>query len=280
MNLFVKPLLLSPTRGKFVLCCLLWMAASLSGNAQSITPEATAVEAEATPEEKDRPKQYNVFKVNLGQFGINEARFLYEMQVGPASSVEFGLGYIYASEFWFERGGEPLLASGFGAYASFRKYRIQERYFSAPFFTPYFSPIFFYRNTSYKDEWLLFSGGSSVDSECARYNRTFHQIGLAIRFGWQTTQGRLVMDLYGGLGAKYVPSKSTQTAHNMGTDICSPLPSTDYSLFEEDLSETNIIIQAGIKLGLRRKNRDRNFGPPKPPALDETTDTPPPVYCP
>jgi|GEM_PF-6582070 len=279
MHLFLCPFRSAPFRAKIALWCCLWMGISLLGKAQT-TAESPTPEATNVATEKERPNQYNAFKLNLGQLAINEARFLYEMQVGAASSLEFGLGYIYAQEFWFERGGEPLLASGFGLYASFRKYKIQQRYFSESFFTPYFSPIFFYRNTSYKDEWILFSGGTAADSECARYNRTFHQIGTAIRFGWQTTQGRVVLDLYGGLGVKFVPSLSTRTAYNTGTDICTELPSTDYTPFEEDLSETNIILQAGIKLGLRRGNRDKDFGPAKLERSDRPSENPPPAYHP
>ena len=239
----------------------------------------SAEEREKEKEEKERPDQFDVFKVNLGQFAVNEARFLYEMQIGPSSSLEFGVGYIYPNPFWFERSTEAILASGFGIYAAFRKYRILNRYFSTPPFRSYFSPTVFYRNSSYEGEWLLFEGPSPELSECGRYNQSFHQMGTSIRFGWQTTQGRLVADFYAGLGIKFISSKLTQTAINRETNVCEELPTTDHTIVTEDLFDTNIIIQGGVKIGIRRNNRDRNFKSRDNQPVQEE-DAPPPIYQP
>ncbi len=229
--------------------------------AQSTGLEHTSTNAaglESDNKEKERPDQFDVFKINAGQFAINEARISYEIQVGPASSLEFGAGYIYPNSFWFERSTETVLARGFGLYASFRKYHILNRFLSTPVFRPYLSPTVFYRSSSYQNEWFLIPGASSDLSECSRYDQSFHQIGTSIRFGWQTTQGRLVIDLYTGLGLKFVSSRLIQTAVNRESYVCEEIDITDYTIIHEDIFDTQVIIQGGMKVGVRLNNRDRN----------------------
>ncbi len=251
--------------------------------AQSISTDpsvgSSSAAKDSSDQEKERPNQFDVFKINVGQFAINEARLHYEMQIGPATSIEFGVGYIYPNSFWFERSSEAVLASGFGLYASFRKYRILNRYFSTPAFRPYFSPTVFYRNSSYQDEWFLFAGSTPELSECGRYSQTFHQIGTAVRFGWQTTQGRLVADLYAGLGVKFISSRLTQTAINRESDVCDVIDITDFTVINEDIFDTNIIVQAGVKFGIRRNNRDRTYKNRENQTAPEE-DTSPPIYQP
>lgn len=250
--------------------------------AQTGTPETEGNSPEvkeSTESEKERPNQFNIFKVNIGQFAINEARLLYEIQIGPASSIEVGAGYIYPNPFWFERSTEAVLATGFGVYGAYRKYRILNRYFSTPAFRPYFSPTAFYRYSSYENEWLLFEGPSVELSECARFSQTFHQIGTSIRFGGQTTQGRLVVDMYTGLGLKFIVSDLTQNAINRESDVCVVNSETELTVYQEHIFDTNILIQAGVKLGIRHGNRDQKFKN-KRNKPDPTESTPPPTYRP
>ena len=210
-------------------------------------------------EDAEKPNQLDVFKVNVLQLAINEARLSYEMEIRPHQSLEFGAGYIYPNQFWFAQGDRPLLATGGGVYFSYRKYRVPKRYFSAPFFTSYVSPLLFYRYSAYENEWLLFQGPSPETSECAQYSERFQQLGLVIRLGGQTTQGRLVMDMYTGIGVKYIPSTLTQHVYNAETDICEIIPTSDLNEEVTQIQDFQVIFNAGLKLGLRRKNRERSY---------------------
>lgn len=207
----------------------------------------------------DRPQQLDILKINVGQFFINEARIMYEMQLRPKSSLEFGLGYIYKNAAWFEQGGRPMLAQGAGAYLGFRKYFVRKSIFYQPKILSYFSPMVFYRYSTYKDEWLFFPGGSPETSECERFSERINQLGIVFRIGWQTRVGRVALDMYGGLGFKWQPSVRTSTAFNDSTDVCEIIPSSDLTHFSIKESPVNVVLNAGVKIGLRRDNRERNY---------------------
>lgn len=213
----------------------------------------------AQKSDDDRPHQLDILKINVGQFFINEARIMYEMQLRPKSSLEFGVGYIYKNARWFEQGGRPMLAEGAGAYLGFRKYFVRKSIFYQPKILSYFSPMVFYRFTSYDDEWLLFPGGSEITSECERFSERIHQLGILFRIGWQTRVGRVALDMYGGLGFKWQPSVRTSTAFNDSTIVCEVLPTTDLTHFSVSESPVNVVLNAGVKIGLRRSNRERNY---------------------
>jgi len=226
-------------------------------------------------EEKQKPNQLDVIKVNVLQLAVNEARLLYEMELRPLHSLEFGLGFIYPNPTWFEQGETPLLATGGGIYASYRKYRVPKRYFTTPFFSSYFSPLLFYRYSAYENEWLLFEGPTPETSECAQFSESFHQLGLVIRLGGQTTQGRVVMDIYGGLGLKYIPSTLTRHAFNAETNVCEILPTSNLDEVVTPIRDFQVIVNAGLKIGIRRSNRERNYEDRGIDTPDPQEDTPP-----
>lgn len=219
------------------------------------------------------PNQLDILKVNITQLGINEFRMLYEIELREASSLELGLGYIYPNRLWFQQGGTALLATGGGIYAGFRKYRIPKRYFSTPFFRSYFSPWIFYRYSGYNEEWLLFDGGAPALSECAQFSERLHQLGAVVRMGWQTDHGRLVLDFYTGLGIKYSPAVVTQHALNTETDVCMLTVDSDQTEIVTPTSEVTVILNGGLKLGIRRDNQVRVY--PEKKGDEDFPDTPP-----
>ena len=235
---------------------------------------------EKTPEEKEKPNQLDILKVNLTQIAVNEVRFLYEMELRPASSLEFGTGFIYPNQFWFTQGGTMTLATGAGAYIGYRKYRTAKRYFTTPFMRSYVSPMAFYRYSTYDDEWLLFQGPSPELSECALVSENIHQLGTALRFGGQTTQGTFVMDLYAGIGLKYQFGSITQSGLNAMTDVCEVTPDTDHTVTTSSTGELQVIIQAGLKIGLRRENRERNYEEKGIKSPEEVEGDNPPIFQP
>ena len=231
---------------KLLPCLLLLMLAGVRLSAQA-------------DEDENRPQQFDVLKVNVTQFAINEARILYEFQIGERASLEFGAGYIYPNINWFERGGRQMLATGGGVYFAFRKYFVRKSVFYQPKILSYISPVLFYRFTSYEDEWLLFPGSSPQTSECERFSENINHIGLVIRMGWQTRVGRAVLDFYGGLGFKWQPSTLTSTAINDSSIVCEVISTTDFSTHTIKESPLNVVLNAGVKIGLRRDNRERNY---------------------
>lgn len=211
-------------------------------------------------EEKTKPDQLNIIKVNITQLAINEARLLYELQVRKTSSFEFGAGYIYPNRLLYNRGGSTMLTSGFSLYAGFRKYFDKKRYIYQPAFRSYTSFVLFSKFNHFEDEWLLFgSGDLDIGYQCERFSRRLQQYGAVMRFGFQTRAGRLVMDMYSGIGLKVVPSLSTSTALNDCTRVCSPIASTQYRTISSRDTEVEVVINAGIQLGLRGKNRDKIY---------------------
>jgi hypothetical protein len=225
----------------------------------------------------DRPHQLDILKINVFQFFVNEARVMYEMQIRPKTSLEFGLGYIYKNGFWYKQGGRPMLATGGAVYVGLRNYFVRKTIFYQPKILSYIEPMLFYRYSTYKDEWLLFPGGLPQFSECERFSGKIHQLGLVFRVGWQTRVGRAALDMYGGLGFKWQPTVRTSTAFNDSTDVCEVLPTTDFSTYEIRLSPVNVVLNAGVKVGLRRKNRERNYQikEEKDPVKEGTPDSPP-----
>lgn len=231
--------------------------------------------AQSQTTNKEELNQLDLFKVNLTQLGVNELRLLYETQLGETTSLEFGAGYIYPNRIWYSQGGSALIASGVGLYAGFRKYRIPKRYFSAPKFRSYFSPWVFYRRSTYKDEWFLFDGGLPELSECALYSEKINQLGAVIRLGWQTDHGRLAIDIFSGLGIKYTSAVVTQHALNVDTDVCMLTADSDQTEIVTKPSDLTVILNGGIRFGLRRNNRERKFKETERPSNPDYPDAPP-----
>lgn len=239
-----------------------------------------ASNAQAQASKKEKPNQLDIFKVNVTQIGVNEVRLLYEMELAPAASIEFGAGFIYPNRLWFAQGDTPLLATGAGLYLGYRKYRQAQRYFTAPFMYSYVQPLLFYRYSAYNEEWLLFQGPTPELSECALYSETINQVGAVMRFGGQTTQGRLVADFYAGIGVKYFTRKVTISAFNEMTDVCEVIPATDLNVTTENVNEFQVIFNAGLKIGIRRNNRERNYKERGLSAPDAPEGDNPPIFQP
>jgi hypothetical protein len=209
-------------------------------------------------EEKERPNQLDIFKVNVTQIAVNELRVLYETQLRKASSLEFGASYIYANPFWFDRGGTQTLASGWGLYASYRKYFDRKAYIFQPKFRNYLAVQGFARFTHYDKEWLRFGSGIDLNNVlCEQISARIQQYGLVLRFGSQTNVGRVVVDFYAGLGVKYLPQQLTSHAVNDSTDVCGPIPATKYRELRENTSAWGVALHGGMQLGIRRNNRVR-----------------------
>ncbi len=210
-------------------------------------------------EAKEKPNQLDVLKVDLLQLGINEVRVSYEFELSQKSSMEIGVGGIFRNAFWYDRGDRPMLANGAGIYFGLRKYMDKKKYFSEPKVRSYVSPHFFYRYSVLEDEWLGYTTTTPGLFDCTLISEKIHQVGAVLRFGWQTSRGRLVFDFYSGLGFKYIPS-------TLNTHVITPLTgscqinSTSYAVSgEEKFNGANVIINGGVKIGLRRNNRDRHY---------------------
>ncbi|MFM2375864.1 MAG: hypothetical protein RLZZ165_961, partial [Bacteroidota bacterium] len=181
---------------------------------QSKTPQETPPKSVRIKGEK--PNQLDIVKVDVLQLGINEARFWYEMQRGTHSSLEFGLGAIYKNGFWYDRGDRPMLAYGGGVYFGYRIYMDEKKIFSEPKFRSYFSPLLFYRYSAFKNEWISYTSSNSLLKDCNLYSERIHQAGAVVRFGWLTAMGRVAMDIYTGLGFKFIPSVLTHISETPG----------------------------------------------------------------
>ncbi len=223
----------------------------------------------------EKPNQLDVIKLDLLQLGINEARLFYEMELGKRSSLEFGLGAIYKNGFWYERGDRPMLAYGGGIYLAYRIYMDKKRYFSEPKLRSYFSPMLFYRYSQYQNEWIAYTTGNPDSNDCELYSEKFHQVGAIVRFGWQTSRGRLVLDFYSGLGFKFIPSVRRTHVVTPSTGVCMVTDRTEAVGLTEKFYPTNVIINAGIKLGLRRNNKERHYDDEAPENPETDPETPP-----
>lgn len=222
--------------------------------------------AQQEGESKEKPNQLDILKVDLLQLGVNEVRFSYEIELSKQSSIEVGAGYIFRNAFWYDRGDRPMLANGAGIYFAMRKYMDKKKYFSEPKLRSYVSPHIFYRYTTLEDEWLGYTTTDPGLFDCTLISEKIHQLGAVLRFGWQTSRGRLVFDFYSGLGFKFIPSTLRTHVITPLTGSCQ-INSTSYAVSEEEkFNGANVIINGGVKIGLRRNNRERNYG--AAPAVD------------
>ena len=210
-------------------------------------------------EKKEKPNQLDVLKVDVLQLGINELRLSYEFELSKTSSMELGLGAIYRNAFWYDRGDFPMLANGAGVYFALRKYMDKKKYFSEPKLRSYVSPHFFYRYSQVDNEWLGYTTTTPGLFDCVLLSQKIHQIAAVLRFGWQTSRGRVVLDFYSGLGFKLIPTIQTNHVETPLTGSCQ-VKSTTYALCSSEKTfGANVIFNAGLKIGLRRNNRERNY---------------------
>lgn len=207
---------------------------------------------------KEKPNQLNIIKLNVTQLLVNEARLLYELEMGKTTSLEFGAGYIYRNGFWYDRGGSTMLGSGFGVYAGARKYFDKKRYIYQPFLRSYSSVMLFARRSSFENEWLLF-GDAQYGYQTELFSQVNYQYGGVVRFGWQTRAGRVVLDFYTGLGMKVAPSLTTSHALNDSSQVLGPIPTTEYREISSRNSEVEVVLNAGIQLGIRQNNKVRDY---------------------
>ncbi len=222
-----------------------------------------------------KPDQLDVWKIDVLQCGINEVRLWYEIQTGKHTSLELGLGGIYKNGFWYARGDRPMVANGFGVYVAYRKYMDKKKYFSEPKLRSYVSPMLFYRFSSYQNEWFAVTTSDPLVNDCFLQSENIHQAAAVIRFGWQTSRGRIALDFYSGMGFKYIPSVRTTHVITPLTAVCG-LNSTSYASGEVTrFNGTNVIFNAGLKLGIRRNNKERHYEDDAPINLDADPETPP-----
>lgn len=210
----------------------------------------------------EKPNQLDILKVDVLQLGINELRVSYEMQTGKHSSVEFGLGAIYKNAFWYDRGDYPLLANGGGLYLAYRFYMDKKKYFSEPKLRSYFSPMIFYRYSSFKNEWIAIKNEHAL-FDCYLQSQKIHQVAAIVRFGWQTNAGRLALDFYTGLGFKFMPTdRHVSVVSPLRPPLlptCTVINTTTTVNLDTRTFGTNVIFNAGVKLGLRRNNKERHY---------------------
>ncbi len=265
------------------LYCLIALLLLLAMPAHSFAQEAgeAAPKADSIVVKKNgrikhqKPNQLDVWKLDLFQCGINEIRLWYEFQVSDHSSFEIGLGGIFPNEFWLDRGERPMIATGGGVYFAFRQYMDKKRYFSEPKLRSYFSPLLFYRYSTYQDEWFKITTADPLINDCSLQSEQIHQAAAVIRFGWQTTQGRIALDMYSGLGFKFIPSTRITSVHTDNTAVCE-INSNSVMVNEvTKFSGANVIFNAGVKLGIRRNNKERHYEDDAPADGTVDPDSPP-----
>jgi hypothetical protein len=228
-------------------------------------------------DEKDRPNQLDILKINVSQLAINEVRVLHEIQLQHATSLELGAAYIFPNALWFKQGGTKLLATGWGGYVGIRRYMDRKSYIFQPKFRSYISLVGFARFSHYDNEWLQFGSGIDLNNVyCELISSKIQQYGLVTRFGSQSNVGRVVLDFYAGLGIKYSGQQLTSHAINDSTDICAPIPETKYREIKQSVGEWGVAINGGIQVGVRWNNRERKqrAGMDKP-ADPDYPETPP-----
>lgn len=241
--------------------------------------EKATLEPAKAPKERRikgvKPNQLDLIKLDVLQCGINEIRFWYEFQQGKHSSFEIGLGGIFKNDFWYSRGDRPMKANGGGIYFAYRHYMDKKRYFNEPKLRSYISPMVFYRYSSFKNEWFSYTTSDPLVNDCVLQSEKIHQAAAVIRFGWQTTAGRIAIDFYSGMGFKYIPSTRTTHVLTPLTAVCA-VNSTSVSFSgSERLNGTNVIFNAGVKLGIRRNNKDRHYPEDQPSGPEGDPDSPP-----
>jgi hypothetical protein len=152
-----------------------------------------------------------------------------------------------------------MLANGVGAYFAYRIYMDKKKYFSEPKLRSYFSPLFFYRYSRYFNEWLAYTTSDPTVNDCVLYNEQFHQVAAVVRFGWQTARGRFALDFYTGLGYKFMPTITETVVITPSTAVCEVNDHTVAIGETEKFFPTNVIFNVGLKLGLRRNNKERHY---------------------
>jgi hypothetical protein len=233
------------------------------GCAAAIAQPTVELKPEKPPKERrikgEKPNQLDLIKVDLLQIGVNELRLWYEMEFRKNMSLEFGLGAIYKNGFWYDRGDRPMLANGVGAYFAYRVYMDKRKYFSEPKLRSYFSPLVFYRYSRYDNEWIAYTTSDPNVNDCILYNEQFHQFAAVVRFGWQTARGRIALDFYSGMGFKFIPSVREAVLMTPNTAVCEVNTNTVALGITDKFDGTNVIFNAGLKLGLRRNNKERHY---------------------
>lgn len=229
--------------------------------------QAQSVRTDSVAEPEGPPNRLNILKLTVTTLIGNEVRLSFEKELTYRSSLEFDAGYIFANPFWSDRFGKELIASGFGVGVSYRQYFDKKYYSIPPTMRSYLSPALVFRQTSYENEWFVLPHPNPDFSECQLESQTFTQVGFKALFGFQSRRGRVVFDIYSGLGIKYIKADYRLHAVNEGTEVCEIIPETifyDESLTQNDLAVT---LHAGAKIGFR-------FGKHKPFPQEIETDIP------
>lgn len=198
-----------------------------------------------------KPNQNNILKLNVSALAQNKAMLLFEKELKHTTSLEFGAGYIYPSKFWASAVGPVYLSSGFTFSAAFRKYFDKEYYSVPPKFRSYLSPQLYYSHSGFKDQWFVLPHPDPALSECQMDSRTYNQYGMRLILGFQTTQGKVVLDMYAGLGFKVIQTIYQLHAVTPGENCMI----TDSTVFYTDppskFWDNSVTVHAGIKLGYR-----------------------------
>lgn len=198
-----------------------------------------------------KPNQNNILKLNISALAQNKAMLLFEKELQHTTSLEFGAGFIYPNKFWAGAVGPQFLGSGFTVSAGFRKYFDKAYYSVPPKFRSYLSPQLYYSHSGFENQWFVLPHPNPALSECQLDSRTFDQYGMRLILGFQTTQGRLVLDMYAGLGFKLIQTTYQLHAVTPGEECMI----TDSTIFFTDppskFMDNSVTVHAGIKLGYR-----------------------------
>lgn len=214
-----------------------------------------------------KPNQNNILKLNATALAQGKAILLFEKELNHRTSLEFGAGLLMRNEQWATWVGPQYLASGFTFSAAFRKYFDKEYYSIPPKFRSYLSPQLYYSHSSFENEWFTIPHPNPAFSECQLDSRTYNQVGTRVILGFQTRQGRAVLDFYAGLGFKVIQTQYQLHAVTPGEECMI----TDSTVFYNDppvkVIDNSVTVHAGIKIGFR-------FGPYKEYPRDIDSDMP------
>ena len=207
---------------------------------------------------KTRPTGHHILRTDVLQILINEFRLAYEIPVHKMNSIEVGAGFIYPnpllepydlfSDFYQSTGGSVLVG-----YKFYPKVGRNVRIFPMQ---SYLNAQLFASQSSYSDRWFSITyPETSVQDEWHQISSNFTQAGFRALIGWQNRKGRLVTDLYFGLGVKMVITEATTHVITPGGAEPMVRPSSTFPETTSSLTDFTATPHLGLKLGIRTKGR-------------------------
>lgn len=213
--------------------------------------------AQSTSHLKTRPTGHNILRVDAIQLFVNELRLGYEIPVHKMHSIEVGAGFMYPnpilanteyfSDFYLSTGGSVK-----AGYKFYPKVGSNARIFPIQ---SYLNAEIFGSQSSYNEQWFTveFPENSRPDEQ-HQVSSTFRQAGFRALIGFQNRKGRVVTDIYFGLGVKMVQTSSVTHIITPGNESIIR-PTSTFPESQTSITDFTATPHLGLKLGLRTKGK-------------------------